>query len=746
MGFPLRLLIVEDSQDDTFFLLRTLERAGYTITYERVDAEAAMRVALVEQQWDLITSDHAMPRFNAPQALRLAKELSPNTPLLIVSGEIDLNLAVSLMKAGADDYVQKSELARLPAAVERALRDVAARQERRQMVSAMRESEARFRILVNSMGDIVFTLDRERRFTGVFGDWVEKFGYTPDYFLGKTSHQLAGLSGGTIPEDVFWRALDGEVVTYELALPGPGGVENYFHISLSPIRQAETITGVVGVGREITALRKAERALQADYALRDAIISNAMQGLCLFHPIPEAPFLRFTIWNERLVELTGYTLEEINTLDWLETIFRSAPTRETIGARLEHVIQGGEWRSEEVEIACADGSLKTISVSTTWLEMDGGIRHALALVSDETERKRTRAALEERIRFETLLSDLSASFFQNEDETVKTQIEGDLQRVAEFLDMDRCSLAELSEDGSVLKTSFSYAVPFMPAAMPAFSAAVFPWLVATLLAGHNIFVKNALDAPPGAEIEKEFCRRSGIQSIVSVPLKSGETVVGALTLISFRPAELMLAEYFPRLRLIGEFFLTVARRSRAEADRDRLFELLRLSRLGQSDLYREPVDLAQMGRDIFAELRQNEPDRQVEFVVPDELLAYADPSLLRVALENLLGNAWKFTGKRAQARIEMDRLPGSQPVFFVRDNGAGFEMAQANRLFGIFQRLHSLEEFPGIGVGLATVQGVIQRHGGRVWAESVAGQGSTFYFTLPYVKNIGRLEKRQSQF
>ena len=121
----------------------------------------------------------------------------------------------------------------------------------------------------------------------------------------------------------------------------------------------------------------------------------------------------------------------------------------------------------------------------------------------------------------------------------------------------------------------------------------------------------------------------------------------------------------------------------------------------------------------------------MEFVIAPGLVAHADATLLRPVLENLLGNAWKFTGKQPSARIEFGATTrDGEPCFFVRDNGAGFDMAYAGKLFGAFQRLHRPADFPGTGIGLATVQRIIHRHGGRVWAESKVGHGATFYYTL----------------
>jgi signal transduction histidine kinase len=160
--------------------------------------------------------------------------------------------------------------------------------------------------------------------------------------------------------------------------------------------------------------------------------------------------------------------------------------------------------------------------------------------------------------------------------------------------------------------------------------------------------------------------------------------------------------------------------------------LLTLSRLTRTEMNLEPVDLSLLARSITAQLQKREPQRQVEFVIEEDLLVDGDARLLQVALENLLENAWKFSSKRPQARIEFRAMADSngQAAFFVRDDGTGFDMAYADKLFGAFQRLHAMDDFSGTGIGLATVQRVIHRHGGRLWAEGAPNQGATFYFTL----------------
>jgi PAS domain S-box-containing protein len=160
--------------------------------------------------------------------------------------------------------------------------------------------------------------------------------------------------------------------------------------------------------------------------------------------------------------------------------------------------------------------------------------------------------------------------------------------------------------------------------------------------------------------------------------------------------------------------------------------ILRLSSLSRSEMCRERVDLSRKAQLVAAELRQREPERSVTFRITPEVYAFGDKRLLKVVLENLLGNAWKYTAREEAAIIEFGcQETDGEKVFFVRDNGVGFSMDQAERIFLPFQRLHAEEEFPGYGIGLATVKRIIDRHGGRLWAEGQVGSGATFSFTLP---------------
>jgi signal transduction histidine kinase len=185
----------------------------------------------------------------------------------------------------------------------------------------------------------------------------------------------------------------------------------------------------------------------------------------------------------------------------------------------------------------------------------------------------------------------------------------------------------------------------------------------------------------------------------------------------------------------------------AKADRSKIVEIraaamrmnalidnmLRLSQVIQREVNPRRVDLSALAKDILAGLAASEPSRKAETSVEPGLWIFADPGLTRIAMDNLLSNAWKYSSKREVAHIEVGRMdvPGKGGAFFVRDNGTGFDMEQAQRLFKPFQRLHSMSEFPGTGIGLATVSRVLEKHGGSVWVEAEKGRGATFFFELP---------------
>lgn len=195
-------------------------------------------------------------------------------------------------------------------------------------------------------------------------------------------------------------------------------------------------------------------------------------------------------------------------------------------------------------------------------------------------------------------------------------------------------------------------------------------------------------------------------------------------------SDALLEDYADVLDDVGKDYLNRLQRNVGRMGR-MIDDLLNLSRATRADLDRVEVDLSSMSHDVLADVRAADPERAATLIVPDGLTAEGDPHLLRLAMQNLLANAWKFTGRQREAVIEVGRTDrAGETFFFVRDNGVGFDMTYADKLFNAFQRLHTTADFEGTGIGLATVARVVRRHGGRIFAEAEVDRGATFYFNL----------------
>ena len=195
-------------------------------------------------------------------------------------------------------------------------------------------------------------------------------------------------------------------------------------------------------------------------------------------------------------------------------------------------------------------------------------------------------------------------------------------------------------------------------------------------------------------------------------------------------SQALLEDYSDKLDAQGVQFLNYVRHG-AQRMGNIIDSLLNLSRITRTELITHEMNLSQLARESVDNLQRQNPGRNVQIFIQDELKAFGDSSLIRMVLDNLLSNAWKFTSKSVDARIEFGaRVEANELAYFVRDNGAGFDMKFSDKLFGAFQRLHSVEDYAGTGVGLATAKRIIDRHGGKIWAKSQAGEGTTFYFTV----------------
>jgi PAS domain S-box-containing protein len=258
-------------------------------------------------------------------------------------------------------------------------------------------------------------------------------------------------------------------------------------------------------------------------------------------------------------------------------------------------------------------------------------------------------------------------------------------------------------------------------------------------------IRNARGAIVGAsKVARDITEQKHAEAAVRRAKEAAETASRELEAFSYSVAhdlraplrgidgfsQMLLEDYSDKLDEDGKNHLTKVRES-AQRMAELIDSLLALARVTQSEIHHESVDLSRLARETAKRLQGTQPEREAEFIIADQLVNYGDSRLLGILFDNLLGNAWKFTCKRQKARIEFGyKQDNGHPAYFIRDNGAGFNMAYVEKLFGVFQRLHTAREFEGTGIGLATVQRIIRRLGGRIWAEGEVDRGATFYFTI----------------
>jgi PAS domain S-box-containing protein len=375
MRQPLRALIVEDSRDDADLLVIELNRAGYEVAFERVQSRSAMEAALARGPWDVVLCDYSLPGFDALGALEVVSRSGLDMPFLIISGTVGEEIAVEALRAGAHDYLLKDRLGRLRPAIERERREVALRAEQRAAAEQLRGSEERFRTLVDSMDDLVFTLDRELKYDGVFGSWLKREGIAPEQILGRPWTEIIPESTGE-HNTAGLRALAGERVTFEWTMDGVDGLR-HFLTSLSPRRGSTgEVTGLVGISREVTE----QKRVQAQLLVADRMFSVGLLAAGVGHEINNplaAVMANLDLANHYLAELAkgGAPGQQVRELEEALREARTGAERvRNIVRDLRMFSRGGEEGKQLVDVERVMDS----AVRMAWNE----IRHRARLIKE----------------------------------------------------------------------------------------------------------------------------------------------------------------------------------------------------------------------------------------------------------------------------------------------------------------------------------------------------------------------------
>jgi PAS domain S-box-containing protein len=493
---------------------------------------------------------------------------------------------------------------------------------------ALRESEEKYRLLVENQTDLLVKIDVEGRFQFVSPSYCRLFGIAEDQLLGRTFmplvHEDDRDSTAKVMEALnsppYNAYLEQRAMTQE-------GWRWLGWMDTAVVDDNGEVTAIIGVGRDITERKQAEQALlESEQRLRTVV----QQMPVILDAIDEHGNIQ--VWNREAERVTGYSSAEMvgNPKAW-EWLYPDPEYRNKMLA---------EWRQRRdhlhwvLRLQAKDGSERFIE----WSNISG--RYPIpgwsswGIGIDVTERKHAEVAVR----------------------TLNRELE----------DRVRERTRELQQVNRELE-SFAYSV------------------------SHDL----------------------------RAPLRAIDGFSQALLEDYGRQFDEVAHDYLNRVR-------NAAQRMGMLID-----DLLQLSRVSRSEMIRETVDLKALAVEAMDDLKANEPERHIVLNIDDSLLVEGDPRLLRIMLDNLLGNAWKFTRHNASSEISFRRESGDPSIFSIKDNGVGFDMRHAEKLFGAFQRLHRTSDFPGTGVGLATVQRIVHRHGGRIWAEAEIDKGATFYFTLP---------------
>jgi len=649
------------------------------------------------------------------------------------------------------------------------------------------DSERRYRTLVETAEDIIWTVDMNLRFTYISPAITQVLGFTGDEMM--NSYALDGLTPDSRREllDAFDVELAQETPTprdyhvartFEIGWYHKDGSLTWQETAMRFLRDSRNNpTGIIGISRDITDRRNAEEALRLEREKFRVLLEHAPIAMVMIGADGTYHYI-----NPKFKEVFGYDLSDVpNAREWYRKAFPDPEVRhQLISVWIDTVEKSkpGEMTTQTCKVVCKDGNNRIVHFRPVRLETG----EYLMTCEDCTERILAEDALrlsEERYRklyersktgkeiYRSLIDSsadaiviydlrgkvihVSPSFTQmfgwtlNEVKGRRVPYVPDSERETSMLLIEQVvrtgvpvsgfETKRYTSDGRVLELSVMASRYQDHQGNPSGMLVILSDITERKVAEAEIRRLNA-------ELEQRVLQRTAQLQAANEELESFCYSVSHDLRAPLRSidgfSQVLLEDYSANLDSDGQDSL---RRVRAASQRMALLidDLLRLSRVTRSDMKHDRVDLSELVGSIARDLQESETSRKGEFIITPGLVANGDRRLLKVAIENLMGNAWKFTRNRELAKVEFGVVQGTssrkdngspRPVYFVRDNGAGFDMKYSAKLFGPFQRLHRENEFSGSGIGLATVQRIIHRHGGNVWGEGEVDGGATFYFTL----------------
>jgi len=619
--------------------------------------------------------------------------------------------------------------------------------ERKQMEEALAASESDKKSILNAISDLVIFQDSSLTTKWANEAAARSIGKSPQDLVGKHCYQLWHKRNKPCDDCPVIRALETKS-SVSGSMTTPDG--RSWDVSGEPVYDSDgKIIGAIEIARDITERKRAEEALRINEERFRLIADNATD---LISRIQMAPTIRTDYVSPSCLRFTGYKQEEFYNDPNLGLEMIHPDDREFFQ---KYLTSDNKKHQKPITIRLVrkDGSIIWIEQTHSIISDENGEPVAMHLIArDITERKRAEEALaNEAIRRRILIE-------QSGDGIVVLDQNGNVyesnRRFAEMLgysleevrqlqvwdweflyppEQVREMLRSVDETGDHFETQHRRKDGTIYDVEISTNGATFAGqklifcvcrdITGRIRAGEKL--KQAL-----SELEQSSARLAATNKELETFSYSVSHDLRSPLRSIYGFSQALLEDYSDKLDENGQDYLKRLRGASQKMG-ELIDGLLKLSRLTRSEMHAEPVDLSALAEEIATRLQEMRQGHRAKFIIDKGLTANGDPQLLRVLLENLLGNAWKFTGKTPHAKIEFGTTRNNgKKTYFVKDNGAGFDMTYADKLFGAFQRLHDGTEFPGIGIGLATVQRIINRHGGTIQAEGAVGKGATFYFTL----------------
>ena len=759
-----RILFVEDVPADAVLVNHELRKGGLQFRTKRVDSKDAFIYELEHNPPDLILSDHGLPTFDGFVALAIARDRCPEVPFIFVTNSRGEEMAIETFESGATDYVLKTNLGKLVPAVQRALREAESRAALKQKEQALRESEERFRMLVEGVKDYaVFMVDPRGNVTSwntgaewmhvchaeeVIGRHFSMFYTEQDINLGRPEHGLKKA------------ATDGRFHEEGIRL-AKGGKKFWADVVITALRDVDgKLRGFAQVTRNITARKAFEEQLSASEGLKTAILNAALDAII---SIDHEGFIQE--WNAAAEKIFGYSRKEALGRAVDDLIVPPALRKVYHDSLANYLMTGAVslvGRPVELKLRRADGSEFSAEMAVSRNPAEDPPR-CTALIRDITERKKAETELRQsEERFRLLVEGVKdyAIYMLDAKGRVETWNEG-AERIEGYTakeiigqpfatffppeDVQRhlpeAALKKAEKEGRARNEGWRVRK----------DGSRF-WTLGIITALRDEsgrlrgFAKVAHDMTDKKRAEDEIRRLNvELESRVRERTAQLEAANKELEAFSYSVSHDLRAPlrhihgYVDILRNEAAHKLDESARQhlltigQSAMQMGRLIDaLLEFSRMGRAEIRFERVSLATLVEEARRELRAEVKGREIDWQIGELPEVNADPLMLRQAIVNLLSNALKYTRTRAKVKIKVGaKVNERETTFFVRDNGVGFDMEYADKLFGVFQRFHHVSEFEGTGIGLANVRRIIHRHGGRTWAEGKVDEGATFFFSIP---------------